>query len=1370
MNPFSSNILTAHAPIRINSNADFDAAHGVTSGNGTKDNPYIIENYDINGTGQGYCIYVGNTTDYFVIRNCSLHDASGNYNAYFENTGLYLYNTTGATLDNNTANSNNNCGIYLDCSSNNTLFNNTASSNGYGIDLYSSSNNTVTNNNASNNNCGIELFGFNCNSNIIMQNNILNNNWSGICNWGWGDPNILNQITYNNVLSNGGRGIYMDSGAQYNHIHHNNIADNSGGNAYDYTGLNYWDDGYPSGGNYWGDYSGNDFYSGPDQNISGFDGIGDTPYDNIQTGNSSTIVEDHYPLINPVVAGPQPANDTEIPQHSNEFPPINSIISNPTPTISTWIFDNSWLNLSTVKLYVNGYSVKTVKTLKSDGQKPYFNISYTHESGFNDGDVVVCRIVADDIHGNSMEYTWQFTVDLEAPYIVSVYPAPNAVDVPRDTNITVEFSEPMDHASAEAGFSISPFVSGNFTWDGNNMTYHPNEYLAANTTYSVFIDSDAKDVAGNALTPYNWTFTIVQSSIVIHHSPVTSAELGSSIQIECQVETFWGASATNCTLYYKNVGDSNFTAMPMSLVSGDTQYGNWSATIPAQYFTGTVSYYIRAWDNTSESATHPETDASTNPHQINIVDTTAPTHSEEQPSDNTTVTESVIEVSVNITDLSAINTNTIEFIINGFSVDYTLTLISGGYHVSYLQDQGFDDGPVNCTIIAEDVWGNRLDWTWTFTVETVDTTPPRHSNESPPINGQSQNLTPVISVDVTDRSGVNASTIKFYINGFLISETLTPITDGYNVSYWHESGFSEGEVVTCRIVADDIYGNTLDFTWNFTAKVLDSFDIPVHLGWNLISYPLLASGDIEAVLNDTNVVWDNAQWYNPTDTGDHWKTHVIGRSSNDLNSIDNTMGIWLHVTDAGDGNITVIGNAPDSTAIQLHAGWNLVSYPSSSSTSMSNASLPAEVTKIAQYDSNATYLVSEVADWSANSFIPGQGYWVYATADTIWTTGQGPVISVVKHVSLINACPGDYLNYTIYYNNTGHTSAGDVWINDTLPTGVTFVSATAGYVTSGLTYSWHFTSVEPGSHSLTIDVTINATTLPGTVLTNYVHLNYNTMGGINMPGSEDTATTVVDTPVITVEKVVDISEATLGSVLTYTVYYNNTGTARANDVWINDTLPFGVTFGTSSAEANRTGTSWHFEKVTVGGHSFAFTVTVDNATLVDNSYLINRVFLNYTDQQNNSLDESNASATTHFTRPDITVSKIVDRSTAAPNDTLVYTIYYNNTGAGSTGDLWVNETFSPDVTFVTSSEESARTGTSWHFTSVSPGPHSFTVTVTVNSGVLNGTVIINTVNLEYETSEGFALASSSDSATTRVLAAKVTQENIADRNLIGFRE
>ncbi|RLE47179.1 MAG: hypothetical protein DRJ31_09260, partial [Candidatus Methanomethylicota archaeon] len=78
-----------------------------------------------------------------------------------------------------------------------------------------------------------------------------------------------------------------------NIIYHNNLIDN-GVQASLYESYdNLWDDGYPSGGNYWSDYVGVDLSSGPYQNETGSDGIGDSLYI-IDVNNT-----DRYPLMGP---------------------------------------------------------------------------------------------------------------------------------------------------------------------------------------------------------------------------------------------------------------------------------------------------------------------------------------------------------------------------------------------------------------------------------------------------------------------------------------------------------------------------------------------------------------------------------------------------------------------------------------------------------------------------------------------------------------------------------------------------------------------------------------------------------------------------------------------------------------------------------------------------------------------------------------------------------------------------------------------------------------------------------------------------------------------------------------------------------------
>ncbi|MGD0160757.1 MAG: PKD domain-containing protein, partial [Candidatus Bathyarchaeia archaeon] len=107
-----------------------------------------------------------------------------------------------------------------------------------------------------------------------------------------------NTVSGNNVTRNTNGGIYLSSSTN-NTVYHNNFIGNVAQASVDSASLgNAWDNGYPSGGNFWSDYNGTDLYSGPYQNLTGSDGIGDTPYP-IDSNNT-----DHYPLVNLFSTGP----------------------------------------------------------------------------------------------------------------------------------------------------------------------------------------------------------------------------------------------------------------------------------------------------------------------------------------------------------------------------------------------------------------------------------------------------------------------------------------------------------------------------------------------------------------------------------------------------------------------------------------------------------------------------------------------------------------------------------------------------------------------------------------------------------------------------------------------------------------------------------------------------------------------------------------------------------------------------------------------------------------------------------------------------------------------------------------------------------
>jgi parallel beta-helix repeat protein len=211
--------------------------------------------------------------------------------------------------------------------------------------VYISSQNTISNNRIVNNTYGIEVYGADFNS--IIENEISSNSLAGILLTGvdqrqYGQYFSENNVIYANNITASGDGIRFEAASlntiEKNHItnnafgisldvvedhfydppmywssHSNTIIENdvignqagiefrnSSGNSIYHNKIirnllqihttnstNTWDNGYPSGGNYWSDYIGLD---------GNGDGVGDKPYV-IDSNN-----RDHYPLMGAQVA------------------------------------------------------------------------------------------------------------------------------------------------------------------------------------------------------------------------------------------------------------------------------------------------------------------------------------------------------------------------------------------------------------------------------------------------------------------------------------------------------------------------------------------------------------------------------------------------------------------------------------------------------------------------------------------------------------------------------------------------------------------------------------------------------------------------------------------------------------------------------------------------------------------------------------------------------------------------------------------------------------------------------------------------------------------------------------------------------------
>jgi parallel beta-helix repeat protein len=251
-----------------------------------------IENFDC-GT------YLENSSNNTISGNnltansISIWLNSSSYNTVSENNltanrvGIYLYSSSNNnTVSGNNATANYVRDIFVYSSSNNTVSGNNATANLYvSISLYSSSGNTLSGNNVTANRVDGIVLDSSSDNNTLSGNNVTANNQDGI----WLGYSSNNTLSGNNITANSRYGIVLDSSSN-NFIFHNSLVNNRDQATTDGS-PNIWDDGYPSGGNYWSDYNGTDVKNGSYQNETGSDGIGDTAY-TIDANNT-----DYFPLM-----------------------------------------------------------------------------------------------------------------------------------------------------------------------------------------------------------------------------------------------------------------------------------------------------------------------------------------------------------------------------------------------------------------------------------------------------------------------------------------------------------------------------------------------------------------------------------------------------------------------------------------------------------------------------------------------------------------------------------------------------------------------------------------------------------------------------------------------------------------------------------------------------------------------------------------------------------------------------------------------------------------------------------------------------------------------------------------------------------------
>lgn len=110
------------------------------------------------------------------------------------------------------------------------------------------------------------------------------------------------------------------------------------------------------------------------------------------------------------------------------------------------------------------------------------------------------------------------------------------------------------------------------------------------------------------------------------------------------------------------------------------------------------------------------------------------------------------------------------------------------------------------------------------------------------------------------------------------------------------------------------------------------------------------------------------------------------------------------------------------------------------------------------------------------------------------------------------AQPQDFVNFTLYYNNSGTQATPKIWINDSLPSSLSYVSDSSppgSLVSTPPVLAYVLTNVSNGPHSFRVLARVNIGTPPATVATNRMTLAYvNGSAGVRSGLAAQTSVTI----------------------------------------------------------------------------------------------------------------------------------------------------------------------------------------------------------------------------------------------------------------------
>lgn len=352
------------------------------------------------------------------------------------------------------------------------------------------------------------------------------------------------------------------------------------------------------------------------------------------------------------------------------------------------------------------------------------------------------------------------------------------------------------------------------------------------------------------------------------------------------------------------------------------------------------------------------------------------------------------------------------------------------------------------------------------------------------------------------------------------------------------------------------------------------------------------------------------------------------------------------------------------------------------------------------------------------------------SSSTDTTIGAAADIQVTKTVDDATPNVGDQVTFTIVATNLGPDDATGVAITDSLPFGMSLVSAAPSVGTfdpaSGL---WTIGNLPNGtSQTLTLTVSIDVDGM----LTNHAVVSASDQPDPNTSNnSAAAAVNAAPTADIGVLKTVDDATPNVGSQVTYTLTATNYGPSGATGVEITDNLPAGVSFvgATASQGSYDSGSGVWIVGALANGASATLTITVqvDQAGPISNTATVTAQ-----DQFDPNPTNNSSGTTINGQSADLGVTKTVDDSAPDVGENVTFTITIHNNGPSDATGVELTDQLPASLSFVSATPSQGSydpiSGV-WSVGALTAAGPTSTATLTITATVVSAGATTNTATV-----------------------------------------